>query len=123
MLDTSAILAWIWAEPGGERMTEVLAGAHISTVNLAEVVQKLVDEPRDEAAIREALRDLPWIILPFEETDAVRAGLLREATRRKGLSLGDRACLALGYRLGLPVYTADRAWAELDLGVEVVLIR
>lgn len=60
---------------------------------------------------------------PFDTDLALRAALLRNSTRPYGLSLGDRACLALARREGLPVLTADRSWAKLDVGVEVVLIR
>ncbi|WP_293905925.1 type II toxin-antitoxin system VapC family toxin [Phenylobacterium sp.] len=123
MLDTSAILTWFWNEPGGDRLHDVLDEAHISAVNLAEVAQKLGDKPVDDATIGRMIGRLAAVIEPFDGDDALQAGLWRRATRSRGLSLGDRACLALGKRLGLPVYTADRAWAELDLGVEVVLIR
>ena len=123
VLDTSAILAWFWNERGGDRLYDVLDEARISAVNLAEVVQKLVDKPVDEATIGLMLGGLAAVIEPFDRNDALQAGLWRRATRSRGLSLGARACLALGKRLDLPVYTADRAWAELDLGVEVVLIR
>ena len=123
VLDTSAILAWFWNERGGDRLYDVLNEAHISAVNLGEVAQKLVDRPVDDATIGLMLGRLAAVIEPFNQEDALQAGLWRRATRSRGLSLGDRACLALGKRLGLPVYTADRAWAELDLGVEVVLIR
>ena len=123
VLDTSAILAWFWNERGGDRLYDVLNEAHISAVNLGEVAQKLVDRPVDDATIGLMLGRLAAVIEPFNQEDALQAGLWRRATRSRGLSTGDRACLALGKRLGLPVYTADRAWAELDLGVEVVLIR
>ena len=92
-------------------------------MNLVEVVQKLVDRKVDDRAIRATVDGLGLNSEPFDAEQALQAGLLRRITRSKGLSLGDRACLALGKRLGLPVYTADRVWAELDLGVEVVLIR
>jgi ribonuclease VapC len=122
VLDSSAALAWLWGEPGGSRLDQ-LAKAHISAVNLAEVAAKLQEEAVSERDIGTALGRLPAAPQPFDAGDALQVGLWRGATRHKGLSLGDRACLALGKRLGLPVYTTDRAWAELDLGVEVVLIR
>lgn len=122
VLDASAVLAWLWDEPGGDAI-EALQAAHVSSVNLAEVVQKLVDRPVDPATVQALVASLPSRTQPFGPEDAVQAGLWRGATRHRGLSVGDRACLALGKRLGLPVYTADHAWADLDLGVEVVLIR
>jgi len=123
VLDSSAVLAVIWEEAGADQVSAVMREAFLSTVNLTEVVQKLVDQPTDDATVAAVLKTMSFTIEPFERADAIQAGLLRRATKSRGLSLGDRACLALGKRLGVPVYTADRAWAELDLGVEVVLIR
>ena len=123
VLDSSAVLARVWREPGFERVQAVIAGALISSVNVAEVIQKLSERGADEATARSVLNSLPCRPEPLDVEAAIRVGLLRTATRQAGLSLGDRACLELGMRLGLPIYTADRAWAELDLGVEVVLIR
>ena len=62
-------------------------------------------------------------VVPFDEEQAYKAGLLRQTTRSQGLSLGDRACLALAHSLGLPAITADRAWSNLNVGVEVILVR
>ena len=70
-----------------------------------------------------AAAELGLFVTPLDEPTATRVGALREATRPRGLSLGDRACIALAEKLGLPALTADHAWADLDLGVEVVLIR
>ena len=123
VLDSSALLAWIWNEPGAERLRPVLSGSRLSAVNLAEVVQKLSDRAMSPDTILRLVDNLALTVEPMERADAIQAGLWRDATRSSGLSLGDRVCLALGKRLGSPVYTADRAWAELDLGVEVVLIR
>ena len=123
VLDASAMLAWILQEPGAARVAEARAGAHASAVNIAEVANRLSDRGMDDTTIRQIVGGLGVIVSAFGEDDALQAGLWRRATRDKGLSLGDRACLALGKRLSLPVMTADRPWAELDLGVEVVLIR
>jgi PIN domain nuclease of toxin-antitoxin system len=71
----------------------------------------------------EDLGQLDLDITPLDHLLAARVGTLRQGTRESGLSLGDRACLALAEQLGVPAVTADRAWASLDLGVEVVLIR
>lgn len=123
VLDASAVMALLRNERGAETVAARLAGAFISAANYAEVISKLVDfgSPADLAA--EAAGLLGMAVIALDEIDARLAGMLRELTRVRGLSLGDRACLALGARLGLPVLTADRAWAELDVGVEVVLIR
>ena len=123
VLDASAILARVLDEPGREIVDNVIDGAWVSAANLAEVAQRLVDLGAADEGVTDTVRDLTCQVVALDEGLALHVGLLRRATKAKGLSLGDRACLALGYRLGLPVYTADRAWAELDLGVEVVLIR
>jgi len=123
VLDASAVLARVLGEPGGERVEAVLAGACVCAVNYGEVVGKLVDFGVPVETAGAAARELRLEVVPFDEADATDAGLLRATTRGFGLSLGDRACLALGKRLELPVLTTDRAWAQLDLGVEVVLIR
>ena len=123
VLDSSAILALLLGERGADRAATVINRAHVSAVNLAEVVQRLVDKGAGDDETLAVLEAYGWRVSPLDEAAAMQVGLYRRATRAHGLSLGDRACLALGKRLGLPVYTADRAWAELDLGVEVVLIR
>ena len=123
VLDASALLARAFGEPGGERVAAVIAGASVSAANLAEVVQKLLDRGFTDQATQDFIRDLPCEIEPLEADSAVRVGFLRRSTQAFGLSLADRACLELAIRKGLPAFTADRAWAELDLGVEVVLIR
>jgi ribonuclease VapC len=76
-----------------------------------------------EEAVRSALRDIDLNILPFDTELAYRAGILRSQTRKLGLSFGDRACLALGWQLDVPVLTADRNWRSLDVGVEIRVIR
>jgi ribonuclease VapC len=124
ILDASAILAVIHQEAGYEKLTpELLAEAVASTVNLAEVQSKLVsrgwmsDEAWEDATspIREAL--------PFNEEHARIAGDLTAETRRLGLSLGDRACLALGMALKAPVYTAEKTWKNLVLSISVRVLR
>jgi PIN domain nuclease of toxin-antitoxin system len=123
LLDASAILALLQAEPGADSVAAELAVSAVSSVNLAEVVGKLVDHGQTVDRIIHMLDALALRILPLEEDVAVRAGELRAATRHIGLSLGDRACLATAETLGLRVMTTDRAWARLDLGVEVIVIR
>jgi len=124
VLDASALLAILNQESGSETLTpELLSGAAISTVNLAEVHGKLVGRglrPGDawEAAmgpIREAV--------PFTAEHARLVGDLLAQTRPLGLSLGDRACLALGVAMKAPVYTADRSWKKLKVGARIHVIR
>lgn len=123
MLDASALLALLNREPGHEEIAEVIGDAAISAVNLSEVAAKLADRGMPEEAIREALDGLALEIHDFDRELAFQAGFLHPLTRSRGLSLGDRACLALGQRLNLPVLTTDRIWGALDLGVEVRLVR
>ncbi len=99
----------------------MITEATVSAVNLAEVVGKLAERGGSEAAIRRALGKFSLSVVPFDEAQAYQAALLR--THGRGLSLGDRACLALASSMDLPAYTADRAWADLNAGVQVVVIR
>ncbi|MYE12677.1 MAG: type II toxin-antitoxin system VapC family toxin [Gammaproteobacteria bacterium] len=121
--DSSAVLAILLDEPGARRAAETLDHGVLSAVNASEVVARLIDQGAKDDDARGALQGLDLAIRPFDESLAVAAGLLRRSTRRRGLSLGDRACLALALRERAPVLTADRAWTELELDVEVELIR
>lgn len=123
VLDASAILALLREEPGHEVVGEIMDGAAISAVNLAEIVAKTRDRGLDIGRMLTVIRESLVDVVAFDETMAVEAGILAAATRRAGLSLGDACCIALAKALAAPVYTADRAWAGLDLGVEVRLIR
>jgi PIN domain nuclease of toxin-antitoxin system len=123
VLDATALLALLQEEPGAEMVAEAIPHASISTVNLAEVVGKLADAGMPEEAVQGALAGLGIKVIPFDEDLAYRTGLLRPLTSAYGLSLGDRACLALGQRLSQPVLTADRVWASLKIGVKVRVIR
>lgn len=104
-------------------MAAALPGAAMSAVNLAEVVAKLRERGLALAEIRDALAGLALDIRPFATVQAYAAGDLRPATRDFGLSLGDRACLALAAELGVPAFTADREWARLKLGIDVQVVR
>lgn len=123
VLDASALLALWQEEPGGSQVEAFLPGSAISTVNLAEVVGKLSDGGMPEEAIRTAVGSLGLEIVPFDEEMSYKAGLLYSSTHRRGLSPGDRACLALAIHLSRPALTADRSWSRLKLGVEVQPIR
>ena len=123
VLDASAVLALVNAEPGWEKVSEALPDASMSAVNLAEVVGKLVDHgiPADE--VRALLSGLGLTIVAFDEEAASGAGALRAIEGGRRLSLGDRACLQLARSRAEPALTADRYWTQLDAGVEVALIR
>ena len=123
VLDASALLALLNAEPGSEAVEQELADAVISAVNLAEVVGKLAEKGMPENTIRATLAPLALPVHVLDEDLAWEAGLLRPHTKSRGLSLGDRACLALGKQLGSPVLTADRTWTKLNIGVSVRTVR
>jgi len=123
VLDASALLALLNREPGHEEVARTIPRAAISAVNLSEVVAKLAEGGMPEEAIRDALEGLALEVHEFGRDLAYGTGLLRTATKSRGMSLGDRACVTLVQRLGLPVLTTDRAWEGLEVGVDVRLIR
>jgi len=123
VLDASAILALLRREPGADRVWPVLPVAVISAVNVAEAASVLTKAGFAIGDARSALADLPMRIIDFDASQAFEVARLRPLTAIKGLSLADRACLALASLRGSPVLTADRAWAALDVGVEVRAIR
>lgn len=129
VLDASAVLAYLQGEPGSQTVQAALAvGAVINIVNYAEVLSRLGDAGEEPATAHHRLQEQGLIgglleVVPLIEDDAVTITRLRFATRAQGLSLGDRVCLATGFRLSRPVITADRSWAAVDVGVTVRLIR
>jgi len=124
VLDASAVLALVHDEPGANQVANALPGSTLSAVNLAEVVGKLVDADVEAQQLRTLLVSAGVTIEPFGGDDAELAGALRSVVGGRALSLGDRCCLAVAVRSDPPeVLTGDRAWAELDLPVRVVLFR
>lgn len=124
LLDASALLAYLQREPGFEAVREALReGAAISAANLAEVAGKLKARGKDPERIVRRLLAMGLEVLPFTLEEALEAGALDPLTRPLGLSLGDRACLAAGKVRGLAVLTADRTWAGVVPGVDVVVVR
>ena len=123
VLDASALLAYLRQEPGADVVDGLLSDARMASVNWAEVVQKALSAGVEVQGMREELQALGMQVEPFLASDGDRAGQLWSLTRQQGLSLGDRACLSLGLRLGLRVVTCDRAWAELPLELEIQVLR
>lgn len=129
VLDASALLAYLFEEPGAAEVERALKGqAVISAVNWAEVVSKFADRGESPDAARKRLIDHGVLgkvlnVVVFDEAQACETARLRQPTRRAGLSLGDRACLALGLSRNLPVMTAERSWRSLDVGVRLITIR
>ena len=123
VLDASAVLALLNQEQGGDKVEEYLSEGILSTVNLSEVLTVLdsIGVPHQDA--RAMLVNLIKEIVVFDEEQAVVAAFLRKTTKPYGLSLGDRACLALAQIQGVPVLTADKVWKKIPHQVEVLLIR
>ena len=123
VLDASAILCLLNGEPGSERVLEALPMAVIGATNFAEVASKLRERGLSVNEVEDVLGGLRLDIRPLTPAQAYAIGHLRPATRSLGLSLGDRACLALAAELGIPALTADQVWAELKIGVSIELVR
>ena len=123
VLDASALLALVNQEPGQDIVAAVLPRSLVSAVNASELVAKLTDQGMPEDEVQDVLAALNLTVVPFDEGQGLVAGYLRALTKYLGLLLGDRACLALGLQTQCPVVTADKAWAKLELGVEVQVIR
>jgi PIN domain nuclease of toxin-antitoxin system len=123
VLDASAVLALIQGEPGGERVRAVVRQAALSSVNPTEIMTKLIGHGVPSNEVRLVLEGVTPFVHPHDEESALDAGALHAITRRQGLSLGDRACLALARRLAATALTTDRAWSRVDLGVPIEVIR
>ena len=125
VLDASALLALLHDEPGGTKVAEAITDARMSSVNYAEVVSHFIHSGMPAEQVDAMLRPLPMTVVAADEGLATIAGRLRAVTAEAGLSLGDRFCLALARRDGLPALTADRQWRTIAdaAGVTVTVIR
>jgi ribonuclease VapC len=123
VLDASAVLALLNVEPGADLVTAALEDALVSTVNYAEVFSKLVEKGAPHADAKAALRIIEGAVADYDLDLAQRTGAMRSDTKSRGLSLADRACLALAERERLPALTGDRRWKGAVAGIEVRLIR
>lgn len=123
VMDSSAALAVLLGEKGADVALDLLPEAQCSSVNTVEIIAWLIDKGRsmDEAADDFAGLGMP--VAAFDATMGIMAGQLRALTKSRGLSLGDRACLALAIRENATAVTADRSWADLEVGCKIQLIR
>ena len=122
-LDASALLAFLLRERGHERVGELLPAACISTVNFSEVLGRFARVGQDVTIIAKKLLSTPLELVEFSTQQAILAAALVPATRHEGLSLGDRACLALARERRVRAVTADEALLGLQVGVEIEVIR
>lgn len=123
VLDASALLAFLFREPGHETVAPYLEDCCISAVNLAEVLGRFARDGHDVESALGVIAATEIVIVPFEASDAAEAAELLPATLGRGLSLGDRACLAVARSRALPALTADHDWEGLRVGVDVRLVR
>lgn len=123
VIDAAAALAALFDEPGAERARAHFNGGIISSVNVTEVLTRLQDIGETHQDALTYFAGLSLRVVDFDYDQSISAAELRQTTRKAGLSLGDRACLALAIRENATAVTADRKWADLDVGCEIELIR
>jgi ribonuclease VapC len=125
VLDASAVLAFLQDENGSEKVDSVLSEgrAIISAVNYAEVVGKLLEAGLPESSVKIVMENLELQIEPLDDQQAWQAGMLRVSIREFGLSLGDRACLALAHIKNLSIITADKQWDKLKTDIKIIQLR
>jgi len=123
VLDSSALLAFLFREEGAELVAKTIDQSCMSAVNLCEVIGRFTREGHDHEKVSRRIATSSIEIVPFGVADASLAASLVPTTRHLGLSLGDRACLALAMSRKLPALTADRVWADIEIDVQVVVVR
>ena len=123
VLDASALLVLLLKEPGHEKVAGRLTESLISTVNLSEVLARLVRHGVYPEETHPRITELGITVVNFDQTQAVIAGSIRENLRAAGLGLADCCCLALALHEQLPVLTADRIWKSLGLALDIELVR
>jgi len=123
VLDSSAILSVVNLERGGDSVASIMPRSLVSVANEAEVITVLIRGGKSPDHAIQFVADLPYRRVDLDTLLAQRAGALWRDVKPRGLSLGDRCCLALAERENLPVLTGDRRWADLSIGVEVRLFR
>lgn len=124
VLDSSALIALIKNETGADVVEPLLGKIVMSTLNVAEVAGILLDLGMSHEECKNNIEPYIDVLVPLDVQQSFDIASLKKKAKHKGLSLGDRACIALGIKMVLPIYTADKVWADLDLeGPEIILIR
>lgn len=124
ILDASALIAFAYGDKGHAIVAEILPYAVMSSVNVTEVVKHLLANGAPEIEINNLIDKSLEKIITFDRKQAFIAASLFDHTKQFGLSLADRACLALAQDTGFIIYTADKIWSKLNIdGVSVKLIR
>ena len=127
VLDASAVIAFLQGEPGHELVQHALQSEPcvVTAANQAEIIAKSLDRGVTAQNIQTILAELAYAVIDIKAEDGVQAGLMRDRTRKLGLSLGDRLCLAVAQRLKAPVLTADRPWLSMakPLGLDIRCVR
>ena len=123
VLDASALIAFIRNEPGADKVAAVLSGSCISAVNLEETLSKMIQYGNPLEAVSYQIERLRIPVIAFDAEQARIASSMWKSTRSIGISLGDRACLSLALKFGVPALTTERDWSKIDVGVRVEKIR
>ncbi|MDA9163679.1 type II toxin-antitoxin system VapC family toxin [Rickettsiaceae bacterium] len=124
ILDASAVIALLSEEEGADEVYSVITHSVMSSVNVSEVAKFLIEHRKfSKTTAIEAIQTLISEIIPFDENHAYVSADLITKTKSIGLSLGDRACIALGIETNYPIYTADKVWSKIDFGCQINLIR
>lgn len=124
VFDASAILAVYYGEPGKKKVRSLLDTSQplMSAANLCEVLTKLLEDGLEAESVWDTFQALEIEIADFDAVSALKAAELRPVTKHLGLSLGDRACLALAIQENAVAVTSDKSWGKLDV-CEIEIIR
>ncbi|MEM7119364.1 MAG: type II toxin-antitoxin system VapC family toxin [Chloroflexota bacterium] len=122
-MDASALLAYLFRESGHEEVKKHLDDCCISTVNLSEVIGRFTRDGHKADEVLERISATNIEIVPFSASHSAIVATLLPQTKSLGLSLADRACLALAKEQEVEALTADRVWQQMELGIKIKLIR
>ncbi|MFP3012161.1 MAG: type II toxin-antitoxin system VapC family toxin [Rickettsia sp.] len=123
IFDASTLLALIKNESVNIELKKLLGNVSMSSVNVSEVAGILLESGMSYQECKNYIEPFVNSIVPFDEEQSFLAATIKKQTRHLGLSLGDRACITLWLITGYPIYTADKAWANVQLNCKIILIR